>query len=182
MNCSGASHLKCGGYLRIGIYHTGLNSLFYNNVSCLYFKQYFSETKSLPLNNEVILNEPPIKVAYILTVNGRSLRQVHRLIKVLYHRDHLFYIHVDAVSSLWDSYSSSMNIHILLFQRQEYLFRELLPLESQYRNIKLSRERFSSIWGGASLLSVLLSSMKELLDYANWDFVINLSESDFPIK
>lgn len=42
--------------------------------------------------------EPPVRIAFLLTLNGRALRQVLRLIKVLFHRDHFFYIHVDAVS------------------------------------------------------------------------------------
>jgi protein xylosyltransferase len=57
-------------------------------------------------------------------------------------------------------------------------------LESIFPNIRLSRKRFSTIWGGASLLEMLLSCMTDLLelDEWKWDFVLNLSESDFPIK
>ena len=42
-------------------------------------------------------NEKPARIAYLLTVNGRASRQVKRLINILYHPSHLFYIHVDAV-------------------------------------------------------------------------------------
>ena len=37
---------------------------------------------------------------------------------------------------------------------------------------------------GASLLQMLVSCMSELLsmDDWNWDFVLNLSESDYPLK
>ena len=42
-------------------------------------------------------NEKPVRIAYLLTVNGRASRQVKRLINILYHPSHLFYIHVDAV-------------------------------------------------------------------------------------
>ena len=38
-----------------------------------------------------------VRIAFLLTLNGRALRQVHRLIKTLYSPDHVFYIHVDAV-------------------------------------------------------------------------------------
>lgn len=72
---------------------------------------------------------------------------------------------------------------MILLQRQDYMFRQLLQLENNFPNIRLSRNRFSTIWGGASLLQMLLASMNELLksDW-KWDFIINLSESDFPIK
>lgn len=52
-----------------------------------------------------------------------------------------------------------------------------------FPNVRLTRKRFSTIWGGASLLEMLLSCMQELLEIGwSWDFVLNLSESDFPIK
>lgn len=33
-------------------------------------------------------------------VHGRAVRQLKRLIKAIYHRDHYYYIHVDKVSGL----------------------------------------------------------------------------------
>lgn len=63
------------------------------------------------------------------------------------------------------------------------MFRELLYLEKRFSNVRLSRKRFATIWGGASLLDMLLTSMKDLLGLNwDWDFVINLSESDYPVK
>lgn len=105
-----------------------------------------------------------VKIAFLLTLNGRAVRQVHRLLKSLYNPQHFYYIHVD--------------------ERQEYLYTQLLPLEQRASNIRLARRRFSTIWGGASLLTMLLASMDDLRRIADWrwDFVINLSESDFPVK
>jgi len=69
------------------------------------------------------------------------------------------------------------------WQRQDYLYRELLVLERSLPNVHLARHRYATIWGGASLLQMLLSSMNELLELGwEWDFIINLSESDFPVK
>lgn len=64
------------------------------------------------------------------------------------------------------------------------MYRELLKLEIESpSNFKVSRTRYSTIWGGASLLKVLLNSIRDLLSISNgWDYVINLSESDFPLK
>ncbi|XP_067140474.1 xylosyltransferase 1-like isoform X2 [Centruroides vittatus] len=105
-----------------------------------------------------------VRIVFLLTINGRAVRQVRRLIRVLYHERHYFYIHVDS--------------------RCDYLFRALLPLEEKYSNIRLSRWRLSTIWGGASLLQMLLRCISNIIDLKNWkwDFVINLSESDFPVK
>ena len=43
------------------------------------------------------------------------------------------------------------------------------------------------IWGGASLVFMHLRAMKDLVEFKstqewNWDYVINLSEADFPLK
>lgn len=43
-------------------------------------------------------DEPKIKIAFLLTLNGRAVRQVYRLLKLLYSDQHFYYIHVDAVS------------------------------------------------------------------------------------
>lgn len=64
------------------------------------------------------------------------------------------------------------------------MYEELLKLEQKTTNIRLARQRYSTIWGGASLLRMLLASMTELLEKTDWkwDFIINLSESDFLVK
>ena len=70
-----------------------------------------------------------------------------------------------------------------------YLKNELLKLEKilNLKNFHVSRWSMPTIWGGASLLQMHLKAMKELDDLKqngtwNWDFLINLSETDFPIK
>lgn len=64
------------------------------------------------------------------------------------------------------------------------MYLELKKLEKKLPNIRFSRERFATIWGGASLLQAHLSFMKHLLEMSDWhwDYYINLSESDYPIK
>lgn len=69
--------------------------------------------------------------------------------------------------------------------RQEFMFREVSKLSTKLPNLRVMKTRFSTIWGGASLLTMLLAAMKELLemsDWTDWDFVLNLSESDYPVK
>ncbi|KAH9489879.1 hypothetical protein Btru_044479 [Bulinus truncatus] len=108
---------------------------------------------------------PRVTIVFVLTVNGRAYRQITRLLRLIYSPGHYYYIHVD--------------------KRQEYLFRELLPLEERFSNVYLTRERFSTIWGGASLLQAHLSFLRELIEDKkdwSWDYYINLSESDYPVK
>ncbi|CAK9813203.1 Xylosyltransferase oxt [Anthophora plagiata] len=153
MKCSGNPKYSCGGYLTINIFWTGIYR----------FKAQEARNTSTDIENE-----KPARIAYLLTVNGRASRQVKRLINILYHPSHFFYIHVDA--------------------RQDYLYRDMLEVEQSCKsnNIKVARGenlRHASIWGGASLLTTLLKSAQQMLTHHHhWDFLVNLSESDFPIK
>lgn len=69
-------------------------------------------------------------------------------------------------------------------QRSSYLHREVLSLATQYPNVRVTPWRMSTIWGGASLLNMYLRSMEDLLKMADWswDFFINLSAADYPIR
>lgn len=146
--CPGNPSQKCGGYLTMNVYQTGRFQVIQSKEQ----KESESSTTS------------PARIVYLLTVSGRSVRQVRRLIKMIYHQNNYLFIHVDA--------------------RQDYMFRELSKLEKDYENIQMAHRRFATIWGGASLLQMHLSCIKELLHHTDWqwDYVLNLSESDYPLK
>ncbi|XP_030570875.1 xylosyltransferase oxt [Drosophila novamexicana] len=147
MKCLGNAKEICGGFFAMNVYETGIAKF----------------TPQLAASSPAPGEEQRVRIAFLLTLNGRALRQVHRLLRALYAPQHVYYIHVDA--------------------RQDYLYRKLLELEPKFPNIRLARKRFSTIWGGASLLTMLLQCMQDLLQSNwEWDFVINLSESDFPVK
>ncbi|XP_020507246.2 xylosyltransferase 2 [Labrus bergylta] len=116
------------------------------------------------LDNSLSSVENPVRVAFVLMVHGRAVRQLKRLIKAIYHRDHYYYIHVD--------------------KRSGYLHREVLQIAEQYPNIRATPWRMVTIWGGASLLKAYLHSMQDLLTMLDWkwDFFINLSATDFPTR
>ncbi|KAJ7992014.1 hypothetical protein DPEC_G00274190 [Dallia pectoralis] len=106
----------------------------------------------------------PIRIAFILVVHGRASRQFQRLFKAIYQTSHYYYIHVD--------------------QRSNYLHRQVMAQTSQYSNVRITSWRMSTIWGGASLLTMYLRCMEDLLNMADWkwDFFINLSAADYPIR
>ncbi|XP_060946488.1 xylosyltransferase 1-like [Limanda limanda] len=106
----------------------------------------------------------PVRIAFVLVVHGRASRQFQRLFKAIYHTSHYYYIHVD--------------------QRSNYLHREVLSLARQFPNVRVTPWRMSTIWGGASLLTMYLRSMEDLLRMSDWswDFFINLSGADYPIR
>lgn len=47
--------------------------------------------------------DKPLRVVYMLVVHGRAVRQLKRLIKAIYHKDHFYYIHVDQVRDIYNS-------------------------------------------------------------------------------
>lgn len=69
-------------------------------------------------------------------------------------------------------------------QRQEYLHREVKKVTEKFDNVFVTNKRLATIWGGASLLTMHLSCMRELFSFTHWawDYFLNLSESDYPIK
>lgn len=119
----------------------------------------WEESEAAPL-----LPDKPLRIVYMLVVHGRALRQLKRLIKAIYHKDHFYYIHVDL--------------------RSNYLHSELTHLTEQYGNIRITPWRMVTIWGGASLLTMYLRSMQDLLEMLDWpwDFFINLSATDYPTR
>lgn len=142
----------CGGYSAMSVYLTGLVAVARN------------EALYVPPRPQDFLPYTGVRIIFVLTVNGRALRQVTRLLRVLYRPYHYYYIHVDT--------------------RREYLYRELSKLIGHFSNIRMDATRHSTIWGGASLLTMLLDAMHELLEMGDWqwDYFLNLSESDYPIK
>ncbi|KAK2569055.1 Xylosyltransferase 2 [Acropora cervicornis] len=106
----------------------------------------------------------PIRVAFVITLHGRAFRQVKRLFKAIYHTNHYFFFHIDS--------------------RSDYLRREVLKMIRNFPNAAVAPWSMATIWGGASLLKMLLKCMEDLMSKKEWkwDFFINLSESDYPIK
>lgn len=66
----------------------------------LFYIEFVAQTAEIARQSD----EPKVRIAYLLTLNGRAVRQVHRLLKLLYSEQHFFYIHVDSVSTLYYVY------------------------------------------------------------------------------
>ena len=149
MTCPGDNESSCGGHLAMDVYETGLLPV-------------------VPPKSGVVetgTNRTSVKVVYLLTLSGRAIRQVHRLIKQIYSPDHYILVHVDS--------------------RQEFMHRQLEKLSTVLPNMKMMKRRYTATWGGVGLLRMLLSAIREvneIEEWSDWEFILNLSESDFPIK
>lgn len=122
----------------------------------LYSPESFSSSSSQNRNS---IKE--IRIAFVLVVKGKNLNQIQRLLKHVFSPRHLYYIHVDG--------------------RDEYLFQALSGIYRESSNFIFASRRLNTIWGGTSLLQMYLNAMEDLA-FAQWDFLINLSESDYPVK
>ncbi|KAI4881303.1 hypothetical protein NFI96_029918 [Prochilodus magdalenae] len=130
------------------------------------------------IDNDLSKVENPVRVAFVLMVHGRAVRQLKRLLKAIYHKDHFYYIHVDKMQA--QRLKQTMSV----FTRSNYLHREVLQMAELYPNVRATPWRMVTIWGGASLLKAYLHSMQDLLSMLEWkwDFFINLSATDFPTR
>ena len=64
------------------------------------------------------------------------------------------------------------------------MHREMKELTQGLENVHVIEKRHATIWAGASLLTMHLHCMRELFKQTHWDwdYFLNLSESDYPVK
>ncbi|CBY09500.1 unnamed protein product [Oikopleura dioica] len=127
--------------------------------TCPHAKRFVAQAPAVTTKNP----DAKIRICYFLIVHGRSLRQIKRLVKNIYHTDHVLYFHVDS--------------------RSHWLHSELKKLTLEYPNIFLADWRETPIWGGTSLLTTIFRGLTDMVEKQyKWDFFINLSFADFPVK
>ena len=103
-----------------------------------------------------------VKIAYLIMVHRLS-KQFKRLFRGIYHPDNTYLINIDKKADLltkqqiWSFLSTYPGIHIL--------------------------ENQTVVWGGSSMVQAELTGMKYLLKLEKrWDYFINLSGQDYPLK
>ncbi len=69
-------------------------------------------------------------------------------------------------------------------QRENYLYQQLNIFSQKISNIHLTNKRYPTTWGASTLLNAHLEAFKQIFDLLKWNFsfILNLSESDFPLK
>lgn len=108
------------------------------------------------------LSEKRIKIAYFILVH-RFPEQFKRCFKAIYNPDNYYLIHMDKKAS--NSLHENVKKFLIDFPNASILDSE------------------NVIWGGYSMVQVELNGIKELLRlHTDWDFYINLSGQDFPLK
>lgn len=101
-------------------------------------------------------------IAYLILVH-RYPNQFKRLFRTIYHPANYYLVHVDKRSGVG-----------LQTEIQDFL--------SSFANASLLKNQ-SMLWGGYSLVDAELRGIEELLKISpKWEFFINLSGQDFPLK
>uniref|UniRef100_A0A915B3N6 protein xylosyltransferase n=2 Tax=Parascaris univalens TaxID=6257 RepID=A0A915B3N6_PARUN len=152
--CPNNNLTKCGGYEAISIFTTGITDKSVNLVS------YVEPQSTAPSD---------VQILFLLQLNGRHVRQVMRMLRVIYSPKHLYVIHVDS--------------------RQQFMHSEMEKLAMRMKkagldNVHVMEQRYATIWGAASLLTMFLDAVRNAEDkkgWHQWDFILNLSETDFPL-
>lgn len=120
------------------------------------------------LYNQLKKDHKLLRIVFFLTLSRRDFRQSLRLLNSIYDEHHYYYVHVDAKS-----------IYLGLKLRQ-------MLNETMLSNVIIADWSIEAIWLGPSLMDVHFRAFSELISLKrqgiwNWDYVINLSESDYPI-
>jgi len=101
-------------------------------------------------------------IAYLILVH-RYPGQFKRLFRAIFHPANYYLVHVDKRSGVG-----------LLTEIQDFL--------SSFANASLLKSQ-SVLWGGYSIVDAELRGIEELLKISSsWEFFINLSAQDFPLK
>ncbi len=101
-------------------------------------------------------------IAYLILVH-RYPNQFKRLFRAIYHPANYYLVHVDKRSEV-------------------ELQAEIQDFLSGFTNASLLKSE-STLWGGYSLVDAELRGIEELLKISpKWEFFINLSGQDFPLK
>ncbi|KAJ3007785.1 hypothetical protein HKX48_008927, partial [Thoreauomyces humboldtii] len=115
-------------------------------------------------------------LAYLVMIHKVSLwDQTKLLINRLDDGTAVFLIHIDPLAT-------GLEVTVEQWVRGRDAKRQARDGGLEVGNVFLAHTMYEGMWGHASLVWMQLSGFWELLDLANWDFVINLSGHDWPLR
>jgi len=104
-----------------------------------------------------------LKIAYLIMVH-KNMAQFERLFRVIYNPSDCYLVHVDK--------KSDAAYH-----------RAVRDLVRDYPNARKLEDSVKVQWGGWTLTELILRGIEHLLRQADdWDYLVNLSGQDFPLK
>ncbi|KAH6579667.1 hypothetical protein BASA61_010099 [Batrachochytrium salamandrivorans] len=120
---------------------------------------------------KVTPSRPRYLMAFLIMVHEEAgLHQLKMLIDLLDDGNAIMLLHVD---------QSATHLYDLI---TAYLDDRKKSSTAPKGNIFLAQHRFANTWGHISLVYTQLSGFWELLDMAQWDYIVNLSNYDWPLR
>ncbi|KAJ3102009.1 hypothetical protein HDU96_009789 [Phlyctochytrium bullatum] len=142
----------------------------------------FVDRKAKDIMKDIILRNPALspKLAVLLMAHGEPsvVENIKYLLKEMDDGSAIFLIHVDM---------ASQGLHDALVEYIKKREIEINEINNPHGtiipgNVFLAEKRYRGAWGSISLVWMELSGYWELLDLADWDYVINLSAHDVPLR
>jgi Core-2/I-Branching enzyme len=131
----------------------------------------FDGVDKVPLPPALIRHQKQhFKIAYVVMIHN-NVENVASLLDALLDNDDegdvFVYLHVDYGKDFWLTYG---------------FFKEIQRLARERKNVKVMETRFPISRGHISILWAQLRAFFDLLDMITFDYVVNLSGSDYPLK
>eukprot|EP00002_Diphylleia_rotans_P038988 TRINITY_DN8943_c0_g1_i3.p1 TRINITY_DN8943_c0_g1~~TRINITY_DN8943_c0_g1_i3.p1 ORF type:complete len:728 (+),score=104.72 TRINITY_DN8943_c0_g1_i3:51-2234(+) len=131
-----------------------------------FLQKYYDVYKPLASNRKVEGVQSIPRIAYLLMAHN-SFSWIQRLVQSIYDPENYYYIHIDIGPE------SDQN---------RALFEKVKKSFGKYRNVIVMDHRLRVRWGGSSIVAVQLAGIIQALSNSEWDYWINLSENDYPLK
>ncbi|KAI8915105.1 core-2/I-branching enzyme-domain-containing protein [Entophlyctis helioformis] len=111
--------------------------------------------------------KPHYKIVFSYLIHERS-DILRRQFEALYDKDSLFVFHIDRRQS-------DFHFQVVQWIMTEFSMRKRC-------NVIVLSNRFPVFWGHSSIVQAQLESAFQALELASWDYIINLSAYDYPLK
>ncbi|WP_261509959.1 beta-1,6-N-acetylglucosaminyltransferase [Chryseobacterium paludis] len=119
---------------------------------------YMSESNE----HHISMSLEPVRIAYLVLVH-RLPEQFKRLFKAIYEPSNFYLIHIDKKAN-------------------QEIGEEVKDFLKEYPNVHILKSE-KVVWGGYSMVQAELDGMNYLLSMSEkWDYFINLSGQDYPLK
>lgn len=116
-------------------------------------------------------------LAYLLTCHDiKALGQVKQLVDQLDDGTAIILIHVDSLSK-----DLMKELERWIKAREKERYQTGAAVDS-IGNVFLAQTSYEGMWGHISLVWMQVSGYWELLDLADWEYVINISGYDWPLR
>lgn len=112
--------------------------------------------------HHISMSLEPVRIAYLVLVH-RLPEQFKRLFKAIYEPSNFYLIHIDKKAN-------------------QEIGEEVKDFLKEYPNVHILKSE-KVVWGGYSMVQAELDGMNYLLSMSEkWDYFINLSGQDYPLK